>query len=219
MISHLIEITQGFVMHYGAWGVATASFIEEVVVPIPSALVMMSSGFFFLGGRALSPASLEELFFTVVTPLASGLTIGSLLVYFLTFRLGKPVIERYGGWIDLTWDNIERIRNYFEHKQSDEIIFFGLRSFPFIPSVAINAFCGLTRMPFWRYTAITFFGSLVRASLISFVGWQTGSLYLKYAEAIDNLEGVVFILIAVFATCFIGYKVWQKRKRIRQSSR
>ncbi len=50
MIHSFINFIEQIVLPMGALGVFFAEIIEEVVVPIPSALVLLTSGFIFLKG-------------------------------------------------------------------------------------------------------------------------------------------------------------------------
>ena len=206
MIASLITFIQETVKQYGAWGIGLASFIEEIVVPIPSTLVIMFSGFIFLGGEPFSAGAFKILILTIVVPTAIGLTLGSLFVYFLAYFFGKPAVDRYGRWVGLSWGDIEKIQVRFNRGIGDELVFFGLRSFPIVPSVVINAFCGLTRLLFGKYLTITFLGVIVRASILSVLGWQAGGLYFKYAAAIDRVEKIVLTVIAFAIVSFILYR-------------
>jgi membrane protein DedA with SNARE-associated domain len=73
---------------------------------------------------------------------------------------------------------------------------------PIIPSVAISAFCGFIRFDLKKYLVITFFGTLVRAFILGFIGWQFGSMYQTLADEISYLEEVSVILILISAVLY-----------------
>jgi len=210
MISRFVEFLQDIVLEYGMFGLFAAEVIEEVIVPIPSSAVMMSAGFFFLGGEALNAGSVQELILEIAIPLSLGLTVGSLFVYGITFWLGRFSIEKWGRYLGVSWGDIERVQGYMGRGYRDEVLFILLRALPLVPSVAVNAFCGLTRMPIVKYVGLTLVGGFVRAVIMGFVGWQAGGVYFEYASVIDRVEDVV---LAVIVAAFLGFVAYRIIKR------
>ncbi|MCK5060214.1 MAG: VTT domain-containing protein [Candidatus Pacebacteria bacterium] len=199
----------------GALGVFIASLIEEVIAPIPSALVVAAAGFFLLDG-GLSLSFFRDLFFIIAIPASAGVAIGSLVFYFLAYISGKPVLVKWGKWFGLSWSDIEKAQEKFSHTYTDEITLFVLRTIPIVPSVAIAAFCGLIRMNVWKYMGISFLGNLIRASLLGFLGAQAGALYYTYAGTIKCFEDavlLVFVLAAVFFVVWGAYRTHLSKKR------
>lgn len=202
----------GIISVYGALGVFLAAFTEEVIVPIPSALVMMSAGFFMLGQQALAADTFILLFTHVALPIALGLTLGSLVTYGLAYRFGKPAIERWGRYLAVTWQDVEKLERHFSRGWADEAVFFFLRLVPVIPSVVINIFSGLTRLPLAKYLALTFFGILVRAYVVGFLGWQIGGAFSRYGHYFSKLEGWGLLAVLVVLAFF-----WHRRSRAKKS--
>lgn len=210
MIQQIILIIETVVLPYGAAGVFAAAFLEEVIAPIPSALILTGSGFLFLGGDALSFSAAAKLFYTVVLPSSLGITIGSLFVYFLAYAVGKPIIIRWGKFLGISWEKIEKAEQKFTRGYYDELTLFTMRAIPLVPSVAISAFCGLVRLKIKEYILFTFLGTLVRASLLGFLGWQVGSIYIVYAEYLQKIEKIVLLSIAIGTLGFIFYRMYKK---------
>ncbi len=210
MIETTIQFIQSVLLPLGAWGVFLASFLEEIIAPIPSALVITLSGFFFLKG-AFSLALLAKLFFVVVLPASLGVTIGSLFVYALAHIFGKPILVKWGKWLGLSWNDIEKLQNKFDTKKTDELALFLLRTIPIIPSVAISAFYGLIRYDLKKYFIYTFLGTCVRATILAIIGWQVGSFYYKYASTITHIESYFLVAISTILVLFIIYRISKKR--------
>ena len=211
MISSMVSILRGLAEKYGILGLFFAEIIEEVIVPIPSSAVMMSAGFLFLGGMEISLGAFWILAIKVALPLSLGLTVGSLLVYFLTYFFGRRVIERWGGWLGIRWSEIEKNRSFFENSLTGEALIFLIRAFPIIPSVVINALCGLSRMNLKKYLLLTLSGAYLRGLIMGFIGWQTGSLYFKYASVVDKMEEAVLFTFIILAAAFVIYRVWKRK--------
>ena len=110
MIEYLINFLQTSVLPWGAVGVFVASVIEEIIAPIPSALVMTMSGFLLVTGP-ISVKAVLALIFKVAIPAALGVTLGSYFIYFIARFGGKIVIEKWGKYIGLYWADIEKFQN------------------------------------------------------------------------------------------------------------
>jgi len=209
MIYTIIQILERLVVPLGGLGVFSAEVIEEVIVPIPSAVILLGSGFLFLKGP-FSIALLGTLLFTVVIPAALGLTLGSLVIYWLAYKGGKPFLDRYGKWLGVGWSDVEIVTKKFEAGTFDEWSMVLARVFPVIPSVLIAVFCGVTRMPYKKYTILTFIGAFFKALFLGLIGWQVGELYIRYADIIGHIENVTMILIIM---AIIAFVIHRKLKR------
>ncbi|MCX6703334.1 MAG: VTT domain-containing protein [Candidatus Zambryskibacteria bacterium] len=209
MISIAVNLLEKFVVPLGGWGVFLAEVLEEVVVPIPSAGILLGSGFLFLKGP-LTLALLQTLFFTVVIPAALGLTLGSLVIYALAYKGGKPFLLRYGKWFGVGWEDVEEVNTKFQSGSYDEWSIILARVFPIIPSVLIAVFCGVTRMPVKKYIVLTLIGAFFKALFLGVVGWQVGALYMEYAGVIGKVENLVLLVIILAFGAFVFYR---KRKK------
>lgn len=209
MVEGLIHFLQTNILPLGVVGVFLASVIEEVIAPIPSALIMTMSGFIFVSG-SFSFDTISALIFKVALPAALGVTIGSYMVYFIARYGGKILIEKWGKYIGLYWSDIERLQTYFKGTKRDDLIIGGARVLPFFPSVAISAFCGLIQMHPLKYFVISFVGVFFRGIILGLVGWQVGNVYEKYAEFISKIESLVLISTILI---FIGFIVLKYRSK------
>jgi len=213
MIADLIAYLEGVIVHFGAWGVFFASIVEEIIAPLPSPVVMMSSGFFLMEGPVNS-IFFSKLFLTIALPYAFGVLFGSFVIYTLARYFGKPLIVRWGGWFNISWDNIDKIRAKFRSSYTDEIGLFTLRVIPIIPSAALAAACGLVRMKIWKYSLITVLGVFIRASIFGFLGWYAGEAYYRYAEYVGNIERFSTILFIFLIIVILSYFFYKKRSSV-----
>lgn len=211
MIESLLIFLEQTIIPLGAVGVFLASVIEEVIAPIPSALIMTLSGFLFVSG----PVDLYNIFrliFLVAVPAAAGVTLGSLAVYGVAWWGGRAVLERYGKWLGLYWSDVEKFDQKLNESKKDEIAIVSARIIPIIPSVAISAFCGFVRMPFYKYLWITFTGMFVRATILATVGWQIGNVYYRYAELISSIEKYILIFVLIVIALFVTWRLLKIKK-------
>ncbi len=92
----------------------------------------------------------------------------------------------------------------------DELILLGMRVSP-VPGVAISGFCGFIRYPVYRFLAVTALGAAIRGFLLGLLGWYAGTAYLKYAQAIAQMEKYLFILAGVLSVAIIIWFIRKKR--------
>lgn len=187
-----------------------ASIIEEIIAPIPSTLVIMGSSFLILKGYPIAVDSIMRLLIYVVLPASAGVTLGSLFVYAIGYFLGSPFIKRWGKYMGVSWDDIEKAEGRFSQGQSDNLILFILRAVPVVPSVAISIFCGFIRYRLRDYITFTFMGSLVRGFVLGILGWQFGMLYLEISQQISFLEELVLLVLVIALGVYL---YWRKTKK------
>lgn len=205
MIDYFVNFLEIYILPWGALGVFVASVLEEVIAPIPSALIMTMSGFIFVTG-GVSFSSISTLIFVVAIPAALGVTIGSYFIYFIARYGGKFVIEKWGKYIGLYWSDIEKIQSKLGGTKKDEIIISGARVLPIVPSVAISAFCGIIQMNLIKYFVITLIGTFFRGLILGVIGWQVGNVYYKYADLIQSIEKFVLLSTIFVLAIFIVLK-------------
>lgn len=205
MIENTIIFLQNSILPLGALGVFLASVIEEVIAPIPSALVMTMSGFLLVAGP-VSLNTISDLIFKVALPSAFGVTIGSLFVFYVAKYGGKFIIEKWGKYLGLYLEDINKIQQKFSDTNRDELFIGFARVIPIVPSVAISAFCGILQMGLIKYFIITFVGVFLRGIILGIIGWQVGNVYTKYASFISSIESVVLISTGVVILAFIVLK-------------
>lgn len=211
MVESLILFLETHILPWGPFGVFVASVIEEVVAPIPSALIMTMSGFIFVP-KGFYLSSISILVFKVAIPAAFGVTIGSYFIYFLAKYGGKFFIEKWGRYIGLYWSDVEKIQSKLSGTKKDEILISSARIIPIVPSVAISAFCGIIQMNFIKYSIITLLGTFVRGLILGTIGWQVGNVYYKYAEAIGLMEKWILLSTILVFLIFIVLKYRSKRE-------
>lgn len=210
MINELIAFAGNIIVSYGAWGVFLASIIEELVAPIPSSVVVLGSSFFLMNDHTLTLASLERLFLMVALPAATGVTIGSLFFYGITYFAGKPFVDKWGRYLGLSWEDIEKLDKRFDQSYTDEILLFLLRFIPITPSIVVNIFCGFIRYDLKKFLIITFVGTLARVFMLGFLGWQFGNFYKYASQQVSLIENITIILVVVGIIIYFAYLLKNK---------
>lgn len=208
----IITGLEGFILNYGALGVFLGSITEQIIAPIPSSVVVLGSSFIIMKGILFSLGALQTLFLTVSVPAAAGVTLGSLVYYTVSYKIGLPFVERAGKYLGVSLDDIHKVEKRVKESRYDYLFLFGARCLPVIPSIAINLFCGLIRYPAKNYIIITFFGALVQATILGIVGWQVGNVYISLADNISFLNDVIAVIIIVGIIVYVIKKRRDKKE-------
>lgn len=188
----------------GVWGFFLAILLEEIIVPLPSSLIMTAGGFFLIQADNFS-AAIAQVFLKLVIPGAVGVTLGSLFFYFLSFYGGAPALERIGPKFGFAKREIEKIQNFFQKNYSDEMILFFLRALPIFPGAAVSVMAGFLKMPVWNFLILNLAGSAIRVLIMGVLGWQARSAYSLLAVRFENLSNLFFVfsLFAIVAVYLV----------------
>ncbi|MCD6136423.1 DedA family protein [Candidatus Bipolaricaulota bacterium] len=195
IIAAIVSIVNS--MGYG--GIVAAMFLESSFFPFPSELVLPPAGYLASQGKM-------ELWIVVLLGIIGSL-LGSLFNYWISLRLGRPLILRYGKYIGLTERAYDRAEGAF--RRHGEISTFvgrlipGLRQYISLPA-------GLARMPIGRFILFTGLGAGIWASVLALLGYVIGN----NQEAIGHSLHRITIYTAVgIVILVIGYVVWYRRRK------
>ena len=206
-----IEVLIG---QWGFIGVFTAAVLEEIAFVIPSSVVHLAAGFVMMSDVAMNAAGFGRLLLFVSLPIALGTVFGSFFLYAIGYWLGKPFIERFGGYLGVSWESVERVVEYSRSRKSDEWLLFLARITPIVPNTPLGIACGAIRYPLVRYTLISFVGIFLRASIVGFLGWQVGEAYGQYAQQLEAYKYHGLAMVAAAAAVFAWYALKRRRNRV-----
>jgi membrane protein DedA with SNARE-associated domain len=173
----------------GAPGVGFLIFLENVIPPIPSELILPLAGF---------RARVGTLDLWWVWPAATaGSVLGALVLYAVGALLGYERVYALSGkrWFILSSQrDLERGRSLME-SHGGKIVLLG-RCVPLIRSI-VSIPAGLARMPLWRFTALTAIGSGVWNAVFIGLGWYLGENWDQVEGAMGPASYVVLALVLV----------------------
>lgn len=212
MLSTITSSLESFIVTNVSWAVFLGCILEQIIVPIPASLIVLSSTFLLMQGASFTLVSLGTLIFKIVIPASLGMTLGSLVYYALAYKLGKPFIERTSRFLGVSIEDVENVEKQFKGNRYDDIFMFLARCFPVIPSIAINLFCGLIRYDIKKYLITTFSGSAVQILGWGLVAWFSGNIYQALESQISFLGNIVMVIIIIAVAGFIINKRRQKNK-------
>ena len=211
-MAELLQWIMDSIRAYGAWSVFAGVIIESVIVPIPSPLVIMGAGFILISPDLSFTAALMPIVLLIVAPGAIGSTLGAYIGYGIGFWGGKPLVERWRGFLGLEWREVDSFQRRLRDGHVKTTLFF-LRAVPIFPLSLISAAAGFVRFPALTFTLWTFYGSIPRCLLLAYLGWGLGETYHGLALGIDRLESLVtmgLILISLVGIVWLRGRVRRK---------
>ncbi len=187
---------------YGPWSVFLGVIIESVIVPIPSPLVIMGAGFILIDPELKFFEALAPIALLIVLPGSVASTLGAYIGYGIGYLGGKPLVERWQGFLGFGWDDVEALERRFRAGQVNASIFF-LRALPIFPLSVISAAAGLFRLPVKQFSLWTFYGTIPRCLFLGYLGWGLGETYRGIAHGIDKAETTVSVLLILLIFALI----------------
>ena len=203
------------------WGYALIFLfmaVESSFIPFPSEVVMIPAGFLAARGEL----TLHSAPFDLVLACAVGLLgsiAGAYFNYWLSSRLGKPFLEKYGKWFFVKPAALERACEVFN--QYGAATTFACRLIPVIRQL-ISIPAGLARMPLAKFTLFTGLGAGIWTTILALVGYGLGRTAgdISYVELVHlgkdkinaNLPWVILGAL-VLAAAYIAVSKLVMRRR------
>jgi membrane protein DedA with SNARE-associated domain len=204
ILSGILDAVTGLIAEYGYPAVFAAAFLEVIFPPIPSEVIFPLVGF-TVQSRGLG----IENIIGMATVGALGSTAGAVVIYFISAKVGRATIARFGKRVRISEQEIEKAERWFEKYGS--IAVFTARMIPGIREI-ISIPAGIGQMNIAKFLGYTFVGSLLWCIILTFVGYYLGEAWSKFSEQASSAYSVVsFIVIAALVA---GIVLWySKRKR------
>lgn len=198
MFSKITDFVVENIRIYGYPFVFFGSLLEELIAPIPSAVVLLMTGAIVMFKYNSFDANffLELLFLSFVASI--GATLGALFWYFAAYFGGKWIVDKTAWLTGIRWNRIEEFQNKFNKNYRDEIYLFLIRVFPIVPSILIALTSGAIRYNFLRFLVIFFLGGTIRNAVYIFIGWyfkDNINVTIEYAKSIEDYFYIFGFLI------------------------
>jgi membrane protein DedA with SNARE-associated domain len=195
----IVEFLTHLLQTIGWPGVIAIMILESANIPIPSEVTMPLSGWMLIQARGLSvwDAIWQGGLFGAI-----GCTLGSVLNYALGAWGGRPLLKRYGRWILVHEEDLERADRWFG-RWGDWAAFIS-RLLPIVRTF-ISFPAGVTKMNFGHFAVLSFVGSFIWCGLLALGGFFLGSNW----EALRNAMRPFDIPIAIAIVAAVGYYVYR----------
>jgi membrane protein DedA with SNARE-associated domain len=189
----IVEFATNVVADLGLPGVFVLMVLESACIPIPSEATMLFAGF------NVSRGEYGLIAVTLVGSFAN--LVGSWIAYAVGYYGRVDILEKHGRKLHVKPEHLRAADRYFE-RYGNATVFF-TRMLPIIRTF-ISLPAGVARMPFWRFSALTFAGCLPWVFALTFIGQQVGARwedwkdslhYVDYFVAVCIVAGVAYLII------------------------
>ena len=206
----MLEFAVSLIDQIGLFGASLLIAIEVIILPIPSELILLLTGF------NVSIQNFGFIAALIVTTIGS--LVGALFLYglgsgFSEVRL-ENLVSKYGKYVGLYVKDLQKTASWFE-KYGAQLVFFG-RLIPLIRSL-VSIPAGLTKMKLSKFIIFTTLGSgiwnFIWITLGFYLGdkWSSAEKYAKYLDYLVYI-GVVIATIYFGRKVIIGFMKYQKNK-------
>jgi membrane protein DedA with SNARE-associated domain len=192
----------------GYLGIGLLMFLENLFPPIPSELIMPLAGY---------TATFPNTQIQVIPAIAAGVIgtiLGAIPWYYAGLLLGQQRLQilanRYGKWIGISGEDIEKSTNWFQKHGSKAVLFGrlvpGIRTLISIPA-------GISKMPLIPFFIYSTIGTIVWVTFLTYAGYFLGKNYKLVEDYIDVITKVVVFGVLLAIAVFIGYRLWKRSRK------
>ncbi|MBE3596006.1 MAG: DedA family protein [Hydrogenibacillus sp.] len=177
---------EAWLQTYGLWFLAAALALELIALPIPGETLMVITGIYVGRGTFV--------WWAAIVAAAGGSIFGMTVAYVLGRLFGLPLLLRYGRYVHLTPERIERASGWFD-RFGYPLIAVGY----YIPGVRhlTGYFAGIMRLPFRLFALFAYGGALVWAATFISLGKWLGDRWILYHDAFKRYMWALGIASAV----------------------
>lgn len=202
-LGDIIDGLTSLIAQYGYPAVFAVAFIEMIFPPIPSEVVFPLVGFTaYSKGLGLYNA------IGMAAVGALGSTLGAVLIYFLSHRLGRAAILRYGKRVRIGEAELQKAEAWFA-KYGPAAVFTG-RMVPGIREI-VSIPAGISGMSLPKFLAFTYAGSLAWSIALTLVGFYLGEAWGRASEQLSSAFAVIGVIVVV--AIIAGAIAWYVKRR------
>jgi len=202
IVAVLAQIIIGVISSTGYLGVVALMAIESACIPLPSEIIMPFAGYLAYTGHFS--------LFWAATAGAIGCNVGSVIAYEIGCYGGRPLVEKYGGYVWISRHDLDLADRFFLRFGAAAV--FIARLLPVVRTfIALPA--GIARMPRVRFHIYTFAGSWPWCFLLAWIGMKLGERWDKdprLRQWLHRLDLLIIVLILAAVAWFVRSH-WKNR--------
>jgi len=181
------------------------SFIEELIPPIPSPSIMITTGYL---------AQVQDYLFWGLISLAIvgaiGKTFGAGVIYLIVDKMEDLLSGRLARFIGISHQQIESLGQRLSHSWKDYVVLIILRALPVVPSTLLSVGCGFLKIRFCLFFVSTFLGSVIRNFIYIYLGYAgtkvATSLFMETTTTIKTYVQILVVLALVIFITFLYFR-------------
>lgn len=200
----------------GYVGVALAVALETIVAPIPSEVILPMAGW-KVSQSAVDPSIVEPLTnlpwnVPLAVALATvGSVVGAVVGYYIGAWGGRPLLERYGRYVGIGAEDLDRADRWFERWGSWAVLFG--RMVPLVRTF-VSYPAGISRMSMPRFLLFSTLGSLPWNAGLIYAGFLVGENYDQIEATLKPYEYVIYVIVIGLVALF-AVRWWLGKRRRR----
>jgi len=201
IIDFLVQIVVNTINQIGYFGVFFLMAAESCGIPFPSEVIMPFAGFVVASGTIA--------FWPVVIVGAVGNLVGSWLAYWIGYRGGRPLIEKYGKYILISHHDVNLADRWFA-RFGEWAVFFG-RLLPVIRTY-ISFPAGIAEMDFKKFSYFTLAGAFAWSALFAWLGVRMGDNWSLIRDRLHSFDLAIIIILAALIVLY----VWRHLRNLKR---
>jgi membrane protein DedA with SNARE-associated domain len=210
MFAYLEQILISLASHIPpAFFAPVASFIEEVIPPIPSPSIMIVTGSLAL----VQEYPFYSLFFLAFLG-AIGKTFGAAVVYYVADKVEDLLSGKIAKFIGITHEQIESFGARLGKGSRDYFILIILRALPIMPSTLISVGGGLLKIRLKLFIISTFIGSMIRNFIYIYLGYAGTTVVSSFVKKTTSAESIIQIIAVIVIVLVVGFLYYKRRKMV-----
>jgi len=193
-----------WIAEFGYPAIFVAALLENLFPPIPSEVIFPLVGFVAYHNNL---GIIHAISMGLVG--AIGSTVGAIIIYYFSLKIGKPAILRFGSYIKVSEKALLNAESWFQ-KYGTIAVFSG-RMAPAIREL-ISIPAGIARMNIMKFIFFTFAGSAVWSVALTLLGYFLGDAWSIIADQLSSVFSVIAVIILITIFAVFGLRYYSKRK-------
>jgi membrane protein DedA with SNARE-associated domain len=192
----LVEFATNVVGDLGLPGVFLLMLVESACIPVPSEATMLFAGF------NVSEGEYSLIAVTLVGAFAN--LVGSWIAYAVGYYGRIDILEKHGKKLHIKPSHLALADRWFERHGDATVLV--TRMLPIVRTF-ISLPAGVARMPFLRFSVLTFIGCLPWVFVLTLIGQQVGERWEEWKDKLHYVDYAVAAIIVVGAVyLFLKYR-------------
>ncbi len=200
VLTSITNLIISIISNLGYAGVGFLMALQTAAVPIPSEVILPFAGFLVSSGR----------FNLFILSLVGGLgsCVGSSIAYFIGYKGGRPLVEKYGKYLLISHNDLNRSEKFFA-KFGTVAIFIG-QLLPIVRSF-IGFVAGIAEENFKKFIISVFIGSFLWSLLLGYIGLKLGEHWGDLHGKFQKFDVVIVVLLVIFISVWAWRHIRQEK--------
>jgi len=188
-----------WVRDWGYLGVFLLMAMESSILPVPSEIVIPPAAYWASQGRMTMVG--------VIVAGTLGSYFGAMAMYIVSRRFGRPFLMRYGRFVFVSPEKLERAERFLERYENGGVFF--ARLLPVVRHL-IGIPAGIVRMRILPYSIATLVGSAIWCTVLAWFGREVLGNEPKLIEdpdalihALKDKSGPIVIGVVVLLALYV----------------